>query len=115
MDNSERYRKQEVFWAPDPFKQGDNPRLWLVIADEALPYLGEEYICLSLTTSNLPENYLVGDSWVSGENTDVESFCSPWVIATIKHDDIEDPQGKVTREFTDRMIKKCKNYLSSHE
>jgi hypothetical protein len=111
LSNSERYQKQEVFWAPDPFKQNDNPRPWLVIAEETLPYPGEEYICLSLTRSNLPENHRVGDSWISGRNPDVESFCSPWVIATIKQDDIEAPQGKVAEEFTSRMVEECRKYL----
>ena len=108
---SERYRRGEVFWAPDPFNEGANPRPWLVIANESLPYPDEEYFCLALTTSNLPENYHVGESWVSGGNTNTESFCSPWVAATVKHDEVDGPQGRVTEEFADKMAEECGGYL----
>ena len=109
---TERYRKGDVFWAPDPFRQGANPRPWLVVAADGLPYPGEEYVCLALTTSDLPDNYLVGDDWVSGGNPDTSSFCSPWVVATVKHDDVVGPQGSVTKTFADRMSKELRRYLS---
>ena len=65
---SDAYRRGDVFWAPDPFGQGSNPRLWLVLVAEQLPYPGEEYVCAALTTSDLPANYEVGDAWLKGRN-----------------------------------------------
>ena len=109
--DSKDYRKGDVFWAPDPFKKGANPRLWLVIAGETLPYPGEEYVCLALTTSDLPANYHIDDDWVSGKDPEKNSYCSPWVVATVKHDDVANPQGKVTEDFADRMATECKQYL----
>lgn len=109
---SERYRKGDVFWAPDPFKQVSNPRLWVVLAAETLPFPGEEYICAALTTSDLPGNHEVGDDWVSGRDPRKTSYCSPWVVATVKHRAVADPQGKVTTEFTDRMIDRCAEFLA---
>lgn len=54
------YRKSDVFCAPDPFRQGSNPRLWPVLAADSLPYLGQEYVCAALTTSDLPATFEIG-------------------------------------------------------
>jgi len=88
---SDTYQSGDVVWAPDPFRAGENPRLWLIVASDALPYGGEEYICTALTTSDLPANVEVGDSWVTGQHPEKTSYCSPWVVATVKHDDIANP------------------------
>lgn len=108
---SNAYQKGDVFWAPDPFRQRSDPRLWLVLTSENLPYPGEEYICAALTTSDLPANYEVGDAWVTGRNPDKTSYCSPWVLGTVKHRAIANPQGKLRTAFTDRMIDQSKGFL----
>jgi mRNA-degrading endonuclease toxin of MazEF toxin-antitoxin module len=108
---TDAYRRGDVFWAPDPFREGANPRLWLVLASESLPYAGEEYVVAALTTTDLPANHRVGDDWVSGNDPSKESYCSPWVVATVKHGDIVNPQGRVTDGFADRMAEECKAYL----
>ena len=60
MSDDASYQAGDVVWAPDPFRDGANPRLWLVVASEGLPYRGEEYICVALTTSDLPATVEVG-------------------------------------------------------
>lgn len=107
------YEKGDIFWAPDPFRQGSNPRLWLVLAADSLPYPGQEYICAALTTSDLPDNHEIGSDWLSGNDPTKTSYCSPWVVATIKHRAIVNPQGEVTTAFADRMIAECTAYLDS--
>ncbi|ADE01728.1 hypothetical protein [Haloferax volcanii] len=111
MTDTNRFQKGDVFWAPDPFRRGSNPRLWVVLAADSLPYPGEEYLGAALTTSNLPRNFEVGDEWVSGKDPAKTSYCSPWVVATIKHDTVVNPQGQVTESFADEMIVACKQYL----
>ena len=111
MTVTDRYQKGDVFWAPDPFRQGRNPRLWLVLTAEPLPFPGEEYVCAALTTSDLSANHLIGDDWVTGRNPDKRSYCSPWVIGTVKHRAVANPQGNVTMSFTDRMIDRCTEFL----
>ena len=108
---SDAYRKGDVFWAPDPFKEGSDPRLWLTLVAEPLPYPGEEYVCAALTTSDLPANYEVGDAWIIGQNPNKTSYCSPWVIGTVKHRAVASPQGRITTEFTDGIIEQSKTFL----
>lgn len=52
------------------------------------------------------------DDWVVGGNPDRTSYCSPWVLATVKHDAVANPQGKVTREFTERVVWEAVEYLA---
>jgi len=83
-----------------------------VLVSDGVPYSGEDYICVALTTSELPANLEVGDAWITGQHPGKTSYCSPWVLATIKHDDIANPQGQVTAAFTDRVRAGCIEYLS---
>lgn len=108
---TDRYQKRDVFWAPDPFRRGSNPRLWLVLTADTLPFPGEEYLCAALTTSDLSANHKVGDDWVTGRNPTKTSYCSPWVIGTVKHRAVANPQGQITMAFTDRMIDRCEEFL----
>lgn len=108
-----QYRTGDVFWAPDPYRSGSNPRLWLVLASEGLPYPGEEYICAALTTSDLPSNHRIGDAWVAGRNPEKTSYCSPWVVATIKDRAVDGPQGEVSADFAARMKDESRTYLAS--
>lgn len=110
---SESYRAGDVVWAPDPFRDGTRPRLWLVLAADGLPYAGEEYICAALTTSDLPANVRVGDAWLEGRNPRKSSYCSPWVLATIKHRAVADPQGCVTDAFVERIREASTRYLTA--
>lgn len=73
---SDRYTTGDVFWAPDPYKPGANPRPWLVLATE-LPFRGEEYVCAALTLSDHEPNVHVGNDWIQGRNPEVDSYCSP--------------------------------------
>lgn len=105
------FRRGDVVWAPDPFRSGTNPRPWLVLVAESLPYPGEEYGCAALTTSDLAQNHQIGDAWVTGRDPARSSYCSPWVFATVKHDAITAPQGQVTETFADRMASETRAYL----
>ena len=103
----------DVFWAPDPYTTGGNPRPWLVLTAETLPYAGEEYVCTGLTLSDLHANVEVTDTdWVAGNDPSSTSYCSPWVLATVKHDAVAGPQGYVTDEFTRRIVRRSVEYLT---
>lgn len=82
------------------------------IAAENLSFDGEEYVCAALTLSDLDENLEVGDDWLVGSNPGRTSYCSPWVLATVKHDAVANPQGKVTEDFTRKAIRRSGEYLA---
>lgn len=111
--SSNAFESGDVFWAPDPYNTGGNPRPWLVLAADNIPYAGEEYMCVGLTLSNLPANIEVRDEdWVVGNDPDKISYCSPWVVATVKHDAVAGAQGYVTGEFTRKIVRQSVEYLT---
>lgn len=111
--SSDTFKSGDVFWAPDPYNKGSDPRPWLVLAADNLPYDGEEYICAGLTLSDLSDNVEVRDEdWVVGNDPDETSYCSPWVLATVKHDAVVGGQGYVTMKFTQSIVRQSVNYLS---
>ncbi|WP_394326832.1 type II toxin-antitoxin system PemK/MazF family toxin [Natrialba sp. SSL1] len=60
----------DVVWAPDPFKSGTgNPRPWLVVSADRLPYPNKESIAVAFTTqSHHPGSFAVpSKAWVRGE------------------------------------------------
>ncbi|WP_135365197.1 hypothetical protein [Halosimplex halophilum] len=110
---SDRFAAGDVFWAPDPYNTGGDPRPWLVLAAEAIPYAGEEYLCAGLTLSDLPDNVEITDEdWVVGSDPERTSYCSPWVLVTVKHDAVASAQGAVTDAFTRRIVERSVAYLS---
>jgi len=63
--------------------------------------------------SNLPDNIEVrSKDWVAGNNPDKNSFCSPWVLATVKHDAVAGAQGYVTTEFAHQIAERSAAYLT---
>lgn len=107
------FESGDVFWASNPYNTGSDPRPWLVLASDSLPYPGEEYICAGLTLSDLPDNIeLRAEDWIVGNGPDKTSYCSPWVVATVKHDAVAGAQGYVTDTFTEEVIQRSVEYLS---
>lgn len=101
----------DVSWALDPYSAA-GPRPWLVLAAGGLPFTGGEYICAALTLSDQEANLAVGQDWVVGGNPDRTSYCSPWVLATVKHDAVANPQGSVTNGFTERVVREAAQYVA---
>jgi len=105
-----------VVWAPDPFKTDTgNPRPWLVISGEQMPYPDEESIAVAFTTqSHHPGSFAVpSEAWIRGEPGQ-QSFVLPWTVATLKDDlHVMGTQGSVTDEFTEQITAATISYLDS--
>lgn len=102
-----------VVWAPDPFKDGGNPRPWLIIAAERLPYPSEECIGVGLTTqAHHPGSFHIpSEAWLDGKPGG-ESYVLPWTLATLKDDlHVVGIQGTVTDEFLNRVTTATISYL----
>ena len=104
-----------VVWAPDPFKAtGGNPRPWLIISDERLPYPESESIGVAFTTqSHHPGSMAVpSEAWIHGE-PNKQSHVLPWTVGTLKDDlHIVGNQGTITETFTDEVTAATISYLA---
>ena len=105
-----------VVWAPDPFKtDGGNPRPWLVVSDERMPYPEKESIVVAFTTqSHHPGSIAVpSEVWIRGEPGQ-QSYVLPWTVATLKDSlHVVGTQGSVTDEFTDRVTTATISYFDN--
>lgn len=76
----------------------------------------EPSVCIESAGLNLWElgklrllpTYRTADAWLQ---TNKIAYCSPWVVATIKHDAVVSPQGEMTELFTSQMSTARKEYL----
>jgi len=108
----------DVVWAPDPFKpDGGNPRPWLLISNERLPYPEAESIGVALTTqSHHPGSIVVpSEAWVRGEPNQ-QSHVLPWTVGTLKDEiHVVGIQGRITDSFTDQVARATVSYLDLSE
>lgn len=113
------FERGDVVWAPDLFKQalgsefgGPNPRPWLVVNTSEHPYSDEEYVALSLTTTQRPEAVHVDEGdWTTG-GSPRDSYVVPWNPATIKHAWTGDGrQGRIQESVVEEAVDALKSYL----
>jgi len=104
----------DVVWAPDPFKPtAGNPRPWLVIPSEQLPYPDEEAIAVAFTTQTHHRGSFAvpSEAWIHGEPGQ-QSYVLPWTVAMLKKDlHVVGVQGSVTEPFTDRVTTATVSYI----
>ncbi len=105
-----------VVWAPDPFKTGGgNPRPWLVVSTDQLPYPDTESIAVAFTTQSHHSGCfeVPSESWLRGE-PETQSYVLPWTVATLKDEThIVGTQGTVTDEFTGQVTAALISYLDA--
>ncbi|WP_138007629.1 type II toxin-antitoxin system PemK/MazF family toxin [Halalkalirubrum salinum] len=103
-----------VVWAPDPFKSGGgNPRPWVVVSTDRLPYSDEESIAVAFTTQSHHQGSFAvpSDAWIRGDPR-TQSYVLPWSVATLKDEThITGIQGAVTDEFAGRVTTALLSYL----
>jgi len=107
-----RNGRGDVVFTPDPFKPGDDPRPWLILSADSMPFPGE-FLCAGLTHSEYVVNHeLQSKHWAEGGlPPNEESYCSPWALGTIDSGDIRFVQGTVTDEFADKIARDAIRYL----
>jgi hypothetical protein len=83
---------------------------------DTLRHKSRERSCLTpdlLTLSDLSGNVEVTDGdWVMGNNPEKTSYCSPWVLATVKHDSVAFSQGYVSETFVRRIVRQSNDYFT---
>lgn len=92
---------------------GWEPRPWLVVATDQLPYPDEESIAVAFTTqSHHPGSFAVpSEAWIRGEPGQ-QSYVLPWTVGTLKDDlHVVGTQGSVTDDFTERVVGATSSYL----
>jgi hypothetical protein len=97
------YTRGDVVKAPDPFG-GHAGRPYLALSDDNHPFNDEEAIYAAITkTARSDAVPITASDFVSGSLPIDPSYASPWVLVTIKHDDVLNQFGRLDDRTTDRV------------
>lgn len=108
-----RVTRCDLVFAPDPFKSGGTPRPWLVISDSAMPFPGD-LLAVACTRSDYLDNHVVTPAdFDSGSMPDQTTYCSPWLLATLKTTAVAHKQGTLTKSFTDMIARQADGYVDT--
>lgn len=108
-----RYERQDLVFAPDPFKSGSNPRPWLIISGDQMEFPGD-MLCVACTKSSYPANYEITPDMVeSGSLPDETTYCSPWLLATLKPTNFAFRQATMTKAFTNMIAQAAEQYVDT--
>ena len=105
-DAARLFERADVVYGADPFTRTADARPWLVLSNhEDRPFLGEQYIALTLTTKSWMDGLIAvpEDSWLRGGTPD-ESRIVPWGVQSIDHEDIEFWQGRLESSLVDEAV-----------
>lgn len=101
----------EVWWGPAPFKDSSVYRPWLVVSTDAHPFAGEECIAVALTTSRHREGVPFPEEAWSDGRANLDSFVSPWYVATLKSKSLDRRQGALPRDLVSEVVEQFHEYV----
>ncbi|AFZ72589.1 type II toxin-antitoxin system PemK/MazF family toxin [Natronobacterium gregoryi] len=102
----------DVVYADDPFKDGDAGRPWLVVNTSEMPFHGEQYIALTLSTKTwYDERIPIDDEDVVDGGLPRDSSILPWAVASLDPDDIDRELGRIRTELVDESVATLVDYL----
>ncbi|WP_255171217.1 type II toxin-antitoxin system PemK/MazF family toxin [Natrononativus amylolyticus] len=101
-----------IVYAADPFKDGDSGRPWVIISTPEMPFQGEQYIVLTLSTKTWYENRIPieTDDVIEGGLPD-ESSILPWAVQSLGPDAIDRTLGVLREDVVDIAVGTLVSYL----
>lgn len=107
------HRRGEVVWYPALFADYDRP--FLLVSSDRHPFHGEEYVGLSITTSEtIGSLQIEPDAWGIGGLPE-PSYIKPWNPAIIKDDMIRAVAGAVRSSIVDDAVSELMVICSESE
>lgn len=107
------YSRGEVVVAVDPFRDDDAAgRPFLLINRPEMPFHGQQYVVLSLSTRTWYEERIPLDDadWVVGGAPERSSIM-PWSVNSLKHEWIEFRQGALSDDVVGRAVEQFVQYV----
>lgn len=104
------YPRGAVVKGPDLFADHDF-RPYLCLSDETHPFHDEEALYATVTTTRRSAAIpLTEDDFATGGLTR-ESYVNPWTIATIRHADMHEEEGRLVTETVETIAGDAAGYL----
>lgn len=101
-----------IVYGMDPFKDADSGRPWLIINTPEMPFHGEQYIALSLSTRTWYDERLPldADDLLEG-GLPRESAVLPWAVASRSPSGIDRELGRTTEDVVNEAVATLGSYL----
>lgn len=96
------YDQGTVVVATDPFGRGRH-RPWIVVSNATHPFDEEECLAVAVTTTARERAISVSSEAFTQGGLPRESYASPWVVMTLKHDSITHTTGRVSGTVLARL------------
>lgn len=89
----------------------DQQRPWLVINNNAHPFVNQQYIAVAISTKSYADSIPITDEgWAVG-GVPRQSYISPWAIHSPRTEDLGAWQGRLTESFVAEVIDAATDYL----
>lgn len=104
------YGRGTVWWGPAPHKDTPAYRPWLIVSTDDHPFAEVECIAAAMTTQRHSAGIEVSDAaWIEG-GSDVQSYVSPWYVATFKYESFDRLQGRLSERLVGEVAGKLHDY-----
>lgn len=101
-------------YADDPFKAGDAGRPWVIVNTTDMPFHGEQYVALTLSTKAWYDERLpIDDNDLVEGALPEESSILPWAVTSIDPGDIDRELGRLDDAVVDEAVATLIEYLGS--
>lgn len=101
-----------IVYGEDPFNDAGSGRPWLLINTPEMPFHGEQYIALTLSTRTWYDERLplATDDLLEGGLPE-ESAVLPWAVASLSPDGIERKLGRATKDVVAEAVATLISYV----
>lgn len=120
MSANGRFRRGEIVWGSDPFKDGadDEPepeRPFLVLSNETHPFAERQFAGVALSTTPRDAAIAIdpGD-WTAGGLPE-QSYAYPWLLVTRDRADIASVYGRLRSSIVETVLDRLVGYLSARD
>ena len=106
------YPQGAIVVAEDPF--GNNPkRPYLILSNDHVPFYGQEYIAVVITTTARTEAIELTDNRFETGRLPRTSYVSPWSVLTLKDWMITKQPAQATDATVDDVRQEMETYLQT--
>ncbi len=106
------YSQGAIVIAEDPF--GTNPkRPYLILSNDQVPFYGQEYIAVVVTTTARPEAVELTASRFETGRLPRTSYVSPWSVLTLKDWMVTKQPAKATDATVDEVRREMETYIQT--
>ncbi len=106
------FSRGTIVYGDDPFKGEDASRPWVVINTSEMPFYGDQYVVLTLTTKTwYDERLQITEADLVDGALPEQSSILPWAVASLDPDHIDRKLGQLDESTVNEAVVELVSYL----